>query len=233
MQRSLEADGYVVLPHGLVAGDIATLIGATDALVQDGRGGARRLLDVPAVQSLAIASPARDVAEAVLGAKCFAVRAILFDKTPDANWRVAWHQDVTIAVQAQSAVPEFGPWSTKADVPHVHAPAWVLEQMVAVRIHLDPCGPSNGPVRVLPGTHRSGKLSADGVTCAAHATAAIECVVPTGGLLVMRPLLVHASSPALQPGHRRVLHLEYAAVDLPAPLEWNERCAPSLMVGAI
>ena len=39
----------------------------------------------------------------------------------------------------------------------------------------------------------------------------------------MRPLLVHASSPATVPSRRRVVHLEFAAAELPSPLEWAER----------
>jgi hypothetical protein len=110
----------------------------------------RNLFDVaPGVRALATSAPVRTVAEAALGPHCFAVRGILFDKTPDANWKVIWHQDLTVAVRARAAVAGFGPWSEKAGVPHVQPPVDVLEQMVAVRVHLDDCGPDNGPVRVL------------------------------------------------------------------------------------
>ncbi len=41
------------------------------------------------------------------------VRAIYFDKTSEANWSVAWHQDKTIAVKEKVNIPGFEPWSIK------------------------------------------------------------------------------------------------------------------------
>jgi hypothetical protein len=46
--------------------------------------------------------------------------------------------------------------------------------------------------------------------------------VKSGGAVVMRPLLLHSSTTAATPRHRRVLHFEYAAVDLPRGLKWFE-----------
>jgi ectoine hydroxylase-related dioxygenase (phytanoyl-CoA dioxygenase family) len=151
------------------------------------------------------------------------VRALFFDKTPKANWRVSWHQDLTIPTRRRVEVPGFGPWSEKAGIPHVQPPASVLERMLTVRIHLDPCDSFNGPVRVLPGTHRHGKLTPAVIEAFRVSVQPVEAVVPAGGLLLMHPLLLHASSPALRPVHRRVIHLEYAADPLPSPLEWHEQ----------
>jgi ectoine hydroxylase-related dioxygenase (phytanoyl-CoA dioxygenase family) len=95
--------------------------------------------------------------------------------------------------------------------------------MVAVRRHLDDCGAENGPVRVLPGSHRVGRLGSEEIAAWRERTPPVECLVPRGGLLVMRSLLLHASSPATAPVHRRVLHLESAAETLPGGLEWHER----------
>lgn len=232
MHRNLERDGFTLVSRALSGGELAEVTSAVSMIDMEGRGGARGLLDVAAVQELAMHSAVREVAEAVLGPECFAVRALLFDKRADANWRVMWHQDVTIAVRERHEAPGYGPWSVKHGVPHVQAPASLLESMVAIRVHLDPCGPENGPVRVLPGTHAMGRLSPEAIDRLCHRAASVECIVPLGGLLVMRPLLLHASSPARVPGQRRVLHLEFAASALPEPLEWHDRCAPGLMAGA-
>jgi ectoine hydroxylase-related dioxygenase (phytanoyl-CoA dioxygenase family) len=192
----------------------------------DGRGGVRNLLDTAAaVRELARAPAVRGVAEAVLGPSCFAVRALLFDKTPDANWKVVWHQDLTIAVRARASVPGFGPWSEKAGVPHVQPPPQVLERMLAVRVHLDDCGSANGPVRVLPGSHRVGRLSPAAIDEWRASTAAVECLADRGAILAFRPLILHASSPATAPAHRRVVHIEFAADELPEPLVWHSRVA--------
>ena len=188
-----------------------------------GRGG-DLLAGQPAVRT-AVSSPLiRRAAEAVLGPHCFAVRAILFDKTPKANWKVAWHQDLTIALHQRRCVAGFTAWSEKEGVVHVQPPVPVLERMLAVRVHLDDCGPDSGPLRVLPGSHRDGRLDAPAIDRWKARVPEIACVVRQGGLVLMRPLVLHASSAARVVGQRRVLHLEFAADDLPGNLKWHDRC---------
>ena len=185
-----------------------------------GRGGVRNLLDLPGVRRFAASAAVREVVEPVLGAGCFAVRGLLFDKTADANWMVGWHQDVTIAAHPRRNVPGFGVWSQKAGVPHVQASAEVLEQMLSVRVHLDPCGPDNGPLRVLPGSHREGRMGPAAVERWLAVARSEACLAPRGAIVAFRPLLLHASSPATCPHHRRVVHLEFAAGPLPGGLNW-------------
>lgn len=228
----IERDGFAVIPTALNHAEIASLLTAVEgisaAVVESSRGGARGLFErVPVVHSLASHTFVRGSAVAVLGSKCLPVRALLFDKTAAANWKVVWHQDLTIAVRARHDVEGYGPWSTKAGVPHVQPPISVLERMVAVRVHLDDCGANNGPVRVLPGSHRAGRISAAEVEVWRRRVAEVSCLVPRGGLLVMRPLLLHASSPAKSPGHRRVIHIEYAATELAGGLAWYEASNPA------
>jgi len=150
------------------------------------------------------------------------VRGIFFDITPGANWNVAWHQDLSLALQERRELAGWGPWSQKAAVWHVQPPASFLEKMLTLRIHLDPCGLENGPLRVLPGTHLSGRLDAAKIAALREEIAERVCTVPQGGALLMRPLLLHASSAAQLPAHRRVLHIEWAAEKLPHGLEWHE-----------
>jgi hypothetical protein len=119
--------------------------------------GVRNLLEIcPAARALAIKPDVRRFATAVLGDHAFAVRAIFFDKAPDANWSLFWHQDNVIAVKARRDVPGFVAWSQKAGVWQVQPPSEILARMMALRVHLDDCGPENGPLRVLPGSHRCG-----------------------------------------------------------------------------
>lgn len=222
LSRRLRDDGYALTPP-TVAPDVLDALASvlTPLLQAEGeRGGVRHLLDLPSVQELARSHPVRIVAEAALGPGCFAVRGILFDKTPAANWKVVWHQDITIAVRERREVVGFGPWSEKDGVPHVQPPISLLERMVAVRVHLDDCGPENGPVRVIPRSHRVGRLSPDAVDAWKEGHDALDCVVPRGGILAFRPLTLHASSAATEPAHRRVVHLEFAADALPGGLTW-------------
>ena len=225
-----EEDGYAVLPSMVDAETVAGLIAALDEA--DGEGVRRResiyavrnlLEDVPAVRDLARSPAVRALVQSVLGPDAFAVRGILFDKTPDANWKVTWHQDLSIAVREQKDVPGFGAWSEKAGVTHVQPPASVLERMLTVRVHLDRCGPNNGPVNVIPGSHRGGRLMPVQVQAWRATKAPVATCTNAGGILLMRPLLLHASSAATEPAHRRVIHLEFAADPLPGGLEWNGR----------
>lgn len=213
-----------VLPPIEVKRLILRLEQADDQQSIRNRGGVyaiRNLLEViPAVRSLATSTEIRTLAESVLGGKAFPVRGTLFDKTPEANWKVPWHQDLSIAVKTRKEIPEFGPWSTKAGVLHVQPPDSVLKKMIAVRIHLDNCGESNAPLRVIPGTHRLGRLGPVQLG-EIDVRLAITCPVPTGGILLMHPLLVHASSASRSPLHRRVIHLDYASCALPGVLEWH------------
>src|SRR4029453_8748221 len=87
------------------------------------------------------------------------VRGILLDKVPGANWHVGWHQDLVIPVRERREVSGFGPWTVKAGMPHVKPPAEVLAGMLTIRVQLDDCGQDNGPLRVVPGSHRRGELS--------------------------------------------------------------------------
>ncbi|HEU4560047.1 MAG TPA: phytanoyl-CoA dioxygenase family protein [Longimicrobium sp.] len=225
-----EEDGYALIPDVVSPDRVDALLAAIEAA--EGEGVRRRdsvyairnLLEaVPAVRDLARSPQVRALVEPVLGPDAFAVRGILFDKTPDANWKVAWHQDLTIAVHERHDVEGFGPWSDKAGVVHVQPPAAVLERMVTVRLSLDPCGPENGPVNVIPGSHRHGRLSADEVQRGRTEEAAVSTCLAAGGMLLLRPLLLHASSPSTSPAHRRVVHLEFAAGELPGGLEWHGR----------
>jgi ectoine hydroxylase-related dioxygenase (phytanoyl-CoA dioxygenase family) len=219
---AFDRDGFAIVHDAVSPGRLAELLRALPPSFDGAvRGGVRNLFEIPAIAELARDSAIREVAQAALGGDCFAVRALFFDKTPAANWKVAWHQDLTIAVAERREVCGFGPWSLKAGVIHVQPPTEILERMVAVRLHLDPCGNDNGPVRVFPGSHRAGKLSADELDAWCGRTSSVTCVVPRGGLLVMRPLLLHASSAATVPEHRRVIHLEFVAAALPNGLTWQ------------
>jgi ectoine hydroxylase-related dioxygenase (phytanoyl-CoA dioxygenase family) len=149
-----------------------------------------------------------------------AVRGIWFDKSPQANWLVAWHQDLTVAVREQVETPGYSAWSVKEGTPHVQPPTGVLERMLAVRLHLDDADAQNGALRVLPGSHRLGRLSAAQIQELRATQAEVLCQAAAGDALLLRPLLLHASGRSASSTHRRVLHLEYAGFDLPGGLRW-------------
>jgi len=181
----------------------------------------RHLLQaVPAVQQVADSATVRALVEPLIGPDAFVARSLFFDKTPDVNWKVAWHQDLTITVRDKIEIPGFSGWSVKDGVVHVQPPPDVLNQMLTVRLHLDDCGSANGPLQVIPGSHKSGRLKPREISEWRERVPATICVVPRGGALLMRPFLLHASSSATEPGHRRVIHLEFGAKSLPGNLRW-------------
>jgi hypothetical protein len=224
-------DGFAVVPGVLTPEAVDAL---TEAVGRAGTGdaplrraeevyGMRDLLRaIPEVRRLAGSAALRNLVEPVLGPGAFAVRGLLFDKTEGANWGVPWHQDLTIAVLRRVAAVGFGPWTVKAGITHVRPPIEVLEAMLTLRVHLDDCGPGRGPLRVLPGSHRGGRLDAEATRARLGAGPAQDCLVPRGGVVMIRPLLLHASSPATEPRRRRVIHLEYAVAPLPGGVEWFE-----------
>src|SRR5207344_3420774 len=132
----------------------------------------------PRLRALAGETPLVDLARAAIGLPTRAVRGILFDKTPAANWKVAWHQDRTIAVRKRLDTPGFGPWSEKLGVAHVEPPVEILERMVTLRVHLDDCPAANGPLRLLPGSHLRGRLSATDISLLLEERAAEEVACP-------------------------------------------------------
>ncbi len=170
------------------------------------------------IKKFASSKTLHDILENIGLKNAFLVRSLLFDKTAEANWTVASHQDTKISIREQIPTEGFAAWSIKDGIVHAQPPKEVLASMRTIRIHLDDTTKENGALRVVPGSHRKGfltqneieRLKIDEVTC--------ECAA--GGILAMSPLLLHSSSPASNPTHRRVIHLEYANQPLPSPLKW-------------
>lgn len=184
--------------------------------------GRRGLLGLPVAAAFSRSEKLLALVRPHLSHEPFPVRAIYFDKSTNANWLVPWHQDLTIALRTRAEVPGFGPWSTKDGIPHVQPPVELLQQMLTVRLHLDDADETNGALRVLPGSHRFGRLSSERIQEIRSQQPGCLCSVLAGDVLLMRPLLLHASSRSTSPRHRRVLHIEYAAFELPTGLQWHE-----------
>ena len=210
-ERAIDEKGYAVVPGVFAAGEmIALLVSLGDLIQQDHRAGIRHVLKHPAIKTIAHDRRLLAIARAILGDSAFPFRATLFDKSPDSNWLIAWHQDTALPIVEKKPAPGWGPWSVKDEVIYAHAPASSLEQVLALRVHLDDSTAENGSLRVLPGTHRLGVLSDHQVSRAAAERGAVECTVQKGGVAAMRPLIVHASSKSESNESRRVLHIEYA-----------------------
>ncbi|MGB2663421.1 MAG: phytanoyl-CoA dioxygenase family protein [Candidatus Acidiferrum sp.] len=216
LELAIENDGFAITENCVDACTIDQLC----ATLNENTHGQRNLLGVPLVRELAASEPVRNLLEEILGPDCHAVKGIFFNKTPESNWKVAWHQDLTIAVRQRAAIAGFGPWTIKDGVNNVQPPAETLARILAIRIHLDDNTVENGPLRVIPGSHKHGRLSSEQIA-GWDKSAAVTCTVPKGGALLMRPLVLHASSACVIPCARRVAHLEFTALSLPAGLQWH------------
>lgn len=224
----LERDGFEIVRKAIPEVWLARLDNCLDKDFQN----TRNILQEPTVREFAGAVSLRAIVEPVLGSSCVAVRGIFFNKSADSNWKVTWHQDCVISVKSRRDIDGWGPWSTKAGVPHVRPSAGVLSGMLAVRVHLDDCPIENGALHVMPGSHDRGFIS-EAEIVASDKSAQQVCAAERGDVLLMRPLLLHASSSAASPTSRRVLHLEFATHQLlPGDLEWFDSVRPNREIPA-
>ncbi len=188
------------------------------------RPGVRRVFArQPEIATIIAASPAAELMHNLGGGSCRVVRAILFDKSPETNWMVPWHQDASIAVSERLDIPGFGPWAVKDGEHHCQPPLEVLNSIFTLRFHLDPCPAECGPLRVVEGTHKRGLLSESRVSEVVAGGRICEAVTDLGGLVLTTPLAVHGSAKATAlAARRRVLHLDCSAFPLPGGLRWAE-----------
>jgi hypothetical protein len=160
------------------------------------------------------------IASAVLGPAVRPVRAILFDKTAEMNWSLAWHQDRTICVKRRVEVDGFGPWTIKGGLQHVAPPFEVLARMVTLRVHLDDVSADNAPLLVAPGSHAYGRVSTDAIEAVVQRCGTHICLAEAGDVWLYATPILHASEAARRPARRRVLQVDFAAFELPSGLEW-------------
>ncbi len=215
--EQIRRDGFAIVDDVISLDEIAQLRTAISALPEGEEirrktnvYGVRNLLEISTETRKLAASPElRSLVTPVLGPQSFAVRATFFDKVPDANWKLRWHQDSVISVKERVDISGFTAWSMKAGVLQVRPPEEVLLEMLAIRVHLDDCRQKNGPLRILAGSHTQ-KWPSEELPLCKSKFQEVTCEVAQGGVLAMRPLVLHASSSSEVPNHRRVIHIEYA-----------------------
>jgi ectoine hydroxylase-related dioxygenase (phytanoyl-CoA dioxygenase family) len=210
--ENIEQFGFEITPAVFSQAECDSLIEELSVLeTKRTRAGARHLMSHPFVARIANDERVRGIAAAVLGPGALPYRATLFDKSAESNWSVVWHQDTALPLETRREAVGWGPWSTKGGIHYAHAPTAALVRVIAIRVHLDDCVATNGPLRVIPGSHRLGVLCDEEVLEVAHASEPKECLVARGGILTMRPLVIHSSSRVKSRAQRRVFHIEYAA----------------------
>jgi ectoine hydroxylase-related dioxygenase (phytanoyl-CoA dioxygenase family) len=213
-QRTLEGSGFAIISDVLTEKRLEPIEQElTDSSSHRSRAGIRHALKLPSIAALARESSLLRVARSVLGERAFPYRVTVFEKTTASNWLVVWHQDTALPLRNRRDAPGWGPWSVKDGVTYAHAPASALQRVLALRVHLDDSERDNGPLRVLPKTHTFGVLTDDAIHELSQRVKPVDCLVPKGGILAMRPLIVHSSSKCESRSRRRVLHIEYAGCE--------------------
>ena len=218
-------NGAVYYPGVLSASDLAALRDLADQTVGS-RPGARLRNAQGLVDVLAATGSVGALATRLTSLSARPVRAVMFDKTPDANWAVAWHQDRTLPVAGRVEVEGFGPWSTKDGVLHVAPPFEILARMITLRVHLNPVDAANAPLRIALGSHRLGRVAAEDAAARAIEHPVIDCLAQAGDVWAYATPILHASDRAEPPRRRRVLQVDYADFDLPGGLAWAGLAVP-------
>jgi ectoine hydroxylase-related dioxygenase (phytanoyl-CoA dioxygenase family) len=218
--RAIEEEGYAAAPALLTPEETASTEEALQG-VSLAKAGTRNLLELSWCRELVQHIKSHAAIRAALPSSPVAVQCTLFEKSEKRNWLVALHQDLSIPVKERVEHPEFGVWSRKEGEDYVQPPTALLEQLLAVRLHIDDCDSSNGPLRVVPGSHRHGRLGDAMARRLRDAAGEVTCAVGSGGALLLRPLLLHASSKATSPRRRRVLHFLFGPESISYGLRWQ------------
>ncbi len=226
MKVKYEKNGFYFIREAISPKDIESLKNELSIFDNEiNNYGIRDLFNkVPVIRKMATSDPLINIAKAILGEGAQPVRSVYFDKVPNANWNVAWHQDTSIALKEKHEVEGFSPWSEKQGIIHTEPPEVYLKNMLTLRLHLDIADTETGALRILPGSHQNGRIpSRELIKIIEKSESNIEeCIADPGDILLMSPLLFHSSRKAVTPSHRRVIHIEYSAMKLPSPLEWYE-----------
>ena len=218
--RNFAADGFTVLPEVIDDSLCAEISDRIEALDISGPG-TRTLLEQHWCAAVVARLRMNPAVQVLLPESAVAVQCTLFAKCPERNWAVSPHQDLSIPVQARVASSQCIGWSEKEGELFVQPPIAVLERMVAIRLHVDACPAESGALRVTPGSHQDGRLNEAGVRRLIALRGEQVIPVARGGALVMRPLLLHASSKSSGDRPRRVLHFLFGPSALPEGLQWK------------
>ncbi|MFA6247928.1 MAG: phytanoyl-CoA dioxygenase family protein [Mucilaginibacter sp.] len=179
------------------------------------------LKEVPAVSGIIFNDKLKAVINDLFGPDYFAVKSIYFDKPEKSNWFVAWHQDLTISVDKKTDLPGYGPWTVKQNQFAVQPPISIPQNNFTIRIHLDDTDEGNGALKVIPGSHLKKIYRPETINWTTEAEH--TCNVKAGGIMIMRPLLMHASNRTTNNKPRKVIHIEFSNAELPEGISWSEK----------
>jgi hypothetical protein len=232
LKEQVEKNGFVIIPDVFDNSSITAL----QSIINNASGKSelfrktndlfairRFLFGVPEISTHLFTPEIENILRAFFTDQYFSSKSIYFDKPGSSNWFVSYHQDLTISVDRKEEIPGFGPWTVKPGQFAVQPPVDILEDSYTLRIHLDNTDKNNGALRVIRGSHLGGIKRIERVN--RDQAEEVVCNVPAGGVMIMKPLILHASSRTVNEARRRVIHLEFCNRELPGSLNWSERFA--------
>ena len=220
LNRELTDNGYAVV-SALIDIDEVDRIGRFIMDTLASTAGTRRLIELPWCRDLADCLMRSSRVCNSLPVDSLAIQCTLFIKSPEKNWLVSLHQDLSVPVAERVDSVLYSGWSEKEGQLFVQPPVSFLERMLAIRVHLDDCDEQNGALRVVPGSHMMGRLDSTAALRVRSDRGEVHVSAPRGGAMLMRPLLLHASSKILANKPRRVLHFVFAPTIPPDGLRWS------------
>ncbi|OQP65971.1 phytanoyl-CoA dioxygenase [Niastella vici] len=231
-KQALQQEGYAIIDNVFNEEEVAGIVEAINNIDTSGTAfrktsdlyAIRRFIkEVPAMAPLLFNSRMQAIIDQLFGNDYSLVKSIYFDKPGQSNWFVAYHQDLTISADQKMQLEGYEQWTVKNDQFAVQPPLSLLENIFTIRIHLDDTDENNGALKIVPGSHRKGIYRPETIDWSREKE--VICKVPRGGVMIMQPLLLHASNRTVNNNKRRVIHLEFSNQQLPNGLQWAEYLA--------
>ncbi|WP_289064406.1 phytanoyl-CoA dioxygenase family protein [uncultured Zobellia sp.] len=225
----LEENGYSILTDLYSENEMSQILACIENSKQDGKTvsktkdlfAIRQLINnVPDLNSLLFNKKLMDLLSDLTEDEYFLTKAIYFDKPSESNWFVAYHQDLSISVKERANLESYVNWTFKKGQHGVQPPIQILKDTITIRIHLDDTDKNNGALKVIPKSHLNGIVRADSKDW--NIENEVVCEVSKGGVMLMKPLTLHASNRTTNGKKRRVIHLELNKHKLKEPLKWLE-----------
>ncbi|MBA2613829.1 MAG: phytanoyl-CoA dioxygenase family protein [Bacteroidetes bacterium] len=224
-----EQTGFITLPNIYTNSEIENILSVIDSTdfsnstfrkSKDLFAIRQFLKEIPQVIPFVFNEKLKALIKKLFGDDFFVVKSIYFDKPEQSNWFVAYHQDLTISVDKKIELANYGPWTVKQDQFAVQPPLEILQNIFTIRIHLDDTDENNGPLKVILGSHAKGIYRAETIDWTKETET--TCTIEKGGVMIMKPLLLHSSSRTTNNNKRRVIHVEFSNQQLPDGLNWSE-----------
>ena len=229
--KEIESEGFVIIENIYSIAEVENLISVIESVTENEikKSTFRQSQDLFAIRQFHKEIPEalkhifteklNEIITATFGEDFFITKSIYFDKPERSNWFVSYHQDLTISVDKKVALENFQNWTNKQNQFAVQPPIEILENNFTIRIHLDKTTKDNGALKVINKSHRNGISRIENLRLENETI----CEVDKGGIMVMKPLLFHASNKTTNNERRRVIHLEFSNTELPNELNWSEK----------